>query len=46
MLAVCAQDGVPYVPWETFDDVRVALDEANALPGAVAPERCPGWRTA
>ncbi len=46
LVEICAQDGVPYVPWETFDDVRLALDEANALPGAVAPERCPGWRTA
>jgi len=46
LVAICEQDGVPYRRWETFDDVRVALEEADTLPGPVAPERCPGWRTA
>ena len=45
LVAICEQDGVPYRAWETFDDVREALEEADTLPGPVAPERCPGWRT-
>jgi len=42
----CERDGVPYVPWEDFDDVRVRLDAGDALPGPVAPDPCPGWRVA
>jgi len=45
LIAICEQDGVPYRPWETFDDVREALEEADTLPGPVGTERCPGWRT-
>jgi 2-hydroxy-3-keto-5-methylthiopentenyl-1-phosphate phosphatase len=40
----CDRDGVPFVPWTDFDDVRVRLEASDELPGAVAPERCPGWR--
>jgi hypothetical protein len=40
----CVQDGVTYRPWETFDEVRAALEESDALPGPVGSERCPGWR--
>jgi 2-hydroxy-3-keto-5-methylthiopentenyl-1-phosphate phosphatase len=46
LVGICEQDGVPYRAWETFDDVREALEPADALAGPVAPERCPGWRTA
>jgi 2-hydroxy-3-keto-5-methylthiopentenyl-1-phosphate phosphatase len=46
LVEICEHDGVPYRRWETFDDVRETLEEVEALPGAVAPERCPGWRTA
>jgi 2-hydroxy-3-keto-5-methylthiopentenyl-1-phosphate phosphatase len=42
----CVRDGVPYVPWRTFDDVRARLESDEPLPGPVAPARCPGWRTA
>ena len=45
LVAICEQDGVPYRRWETFDDVREALEEADTLPGPVGAERCPGWRT-
>ncbi len=45
LVQICEEDGVPYLPWETFDDVRAALEEADTLPGPVDPERCPGWRT-
>jgi 2-hydroxy-3-keto-5-methylthiopentenyl-1-phosphate phosphatase len=40
----CRGDGVPFVPWNDFDDVRAHLESTGGLPGPVAPERCPGWR--
>jgi 2-hydroxy-3-keto-5-methylthiopentenyl-1-phosphate phosphatase len=46
LVGICREDGVPFLPWETFDDVRRVLEETSQLPGAVAPQRCPGWRTA
>ncbi|HEY8115280.1 MAG TPA: hypothetical protein VIH70_02575, partial [Actinomycetota bacterium] len=45
LVAICEQDGVPYLRWETFDDVREALEEADTLLGPLGAERCPGWRT-
>jgi 2-hydroxy-3-keto-5-methylthiopentenyl-1-phosphate phosphatase len=45
LVDIARSDGVPFVPWATFDDVRVALEQMMDLPGPVAPERCPGWRT-
>jgi 2-hydroxy-3-keto-5-methylthiopentenyl-1-phosphate phosphatase len=44
LVEICERDGVPYRPWETFDDVRTALETADAIPGPIGPERCPGWR--
>jgi len=44
LVRICQADRVPFLPWETFDDVRRALQEADQLPGPVAPQRCPGWR--
>lgn len=43
LVAICRDDGVPYQPYQDFDDVRRALTAASGLPGAVDPERCPGW---
>lgn len=40
---ICERDGVPYLPWETFDDVRTALEALGEPPGPVAPQTCPGW---
>jgi len=40
---VCRRDGVPFVPYEDFDDVREALEGMDTPPGPVAPARCPGW---
>jgi 2-hydroxy-3-keto-5-methylthiopentenyl-1-phosphate phosphatase len=40
----CERDGVSFVPWRDFDDVRRRLETDLSLPGAVAPEPCPGWR--
>jgi 2-hydroxy-3-keto-5-methylthiopentenyl-1-phosphate phosphatase len=42
----CERDGVPFVPWEDFDDVRRWLENGEPLPGAVSPPRCPGWTVA
>ena len=39
----CIRDGVPYVAWTDFDDVRRVLEAPGDLPGPVAPLPCPGW---
>jgi 2-hydroxy-3-keto-5-methylthiopentenyl-1-phosphate phosphatase len=39
----CSREGVPFLEWETFDDVRRSLDGPGGLPGPVEPARCPGW---
>jgi 2-hydroxy-3-keto-5-methylthiopentenyl-1-phosphate phosphatase len=44
LMTICERDGVPFVPWDTFDDVRSTLESLEETPGALAPERCPGWR--
>ncbi len=41
----CERDGVPFLPWSDFDDVRSVLASPSDLPGPVAPVRCPGWMT-
>ncbi len=41
----CLRDGVPFVPWNDFDDVRRSLEATQAPPGPVAPLSCPGWTT-
>jgi 2-hydroxy-3-keto-5-methylthiopentenyl-1-phosphate phosphatase len=46
LVDLCRDDGIPFVPYETFDDVRASLGSLETLPGAVDPERCPGWHTA
>jgi 2-hydroxy-3-keto-5-methylthiopentenyl-1-phosphate phosphatase len=43
LVAICEDDGVPYLPWQTFDDVRASLETLDRLPGPVAPMPCPGW---
>lgn len=45
LVRICEQDGVPFVAWETFDDVRAALEDGRSLAGPVGGARCPGWRT-
>ena len=44
LVRICLEDGVPYREWETFDDVRSALQSTQGLPGPAGPARCPGWR--
>jgi 2-hydroxy-3-keto-5-methylthiopentenyl-1-phosphate phosphatase len=43
LVAHCERDGVPYVPWTDFDDVRGWLEGAEPLPGGPSPDRCTGW---
>jgi 2-hydroxy-3-keto-5-methylthiopentenyl-1-phosphate phosphatase len=45
LVKACEQDGVPFLPWEMFDDVRNGLETLRSLPGAVNPEPCPRWTT-
>jgi 2-hydroxy-3-keto-5-methylthiopentenyl-1-phosphate phosphatase len=45
LVGLCQADGVPFLAWETFDDVRAGLEGLREAPGPVAPERCPGWTT-
>jgi 2-hydroxy-3-keto-5-methylthiopentenyl-1-phosphate phosphatase len=45
LVSICERDGVPYKTWETFDDVREALEAATTVPGPTALDRCPGWRS-
>jgi 2-hydroxy-3-keto-5-methylthiopentenyl-1-phosphate phosphatase len=42
----CRRDGVPYLPWRSFDDVISALETMERPPGAVSPTTCPGWTPA
>lgn len=46
LVQIARADGVPFLPWETFDDVRMSLERNEELPGPVGGDRCPGWRTA
>ena len=43
LVAHCERDGVPYVAWRDFDDVRRRLESPEPPPGPVSPARCPGW---
>lgn len=43
LVEICERDGIPFLPWESFDEVRDALVTLDRVPGPVAPERCPGW---
>lgn len=45
LVSWCERDGVPFLPWSDFEDVRKALETLTDLPGPVAPVRCPGWTT-
>jgi len=46
LMALCRMDGIAFVPWTTFDDVRTGLEARGPddLPGPVQPIQCPGWR--
>lgn len=44
--AICERDGVPFFPWESFDDVRTVLESVEPTPTRLAPGVCPGWEPA
>lgn len=46
LVEIARADDVPFLPWGSFDDVRVQLEGLLEVPGPVGGERCPGWRTA
>jgi 2-hydroxy-3-keto-5-methylthiopentenyl-1-phosphate phosphatase len=46
LVAICERDGVPFLPYRTFDDVRRRLESIDLLPGPVNPVTCPGWTLA
>jgi HAD superfamily phosphoserine phosphatase-like hydrolase len=39
LATVCEDEGIPYVSWETFDDVSAWLASVAADPGSLAPPR-------
>jgi 2-hydroxy-3-keto-5-methylthiopentenyl-1-phosphate phosphatase len=43
LVDICRNDGVAFLPWESFDDVRDGLERTERLPERVAPVVCPGW---
>jgi 2-hydroxy-3-keto-5-methylthiopentenyl-1-phosphate phosphatase len=46
LVDIVTADGVAFLPWTTFDDVRGRLQTLEEIPGPVGGNRCPGWRTA
>jgi 2,3-diketo-5-methylthio-1-phosphopentane phosphatase len=46
LVELCRADGIEFVPWSTFDDVRERVEglRPDDLPGPVQPTQCPGWR--
>jgi 2-hydroxy-3-keto-5-methylthiopentenyl-1-phosphate phosphatase len=40
----CRRESIPFLLYETFDDVRRALEELGTLSEPVGGEPCPGWR--
>ena len=43
LVQICRDDGVAFLPYANFDDVRRQLEAAATLPGPVDPAQCPGW---
>ena len=44
LVDIARRDGVPFLPWNDFDDVRSRLESIDVTPGPIGTERCPGWR--
>jgi 2-hydroxy-3-keto-5-methylthiopentenyl-1-phosphate phosphatase len=43
LVPICQSDGVRFMSWNTFDDVRAGIEATDQPPGPVSPEVCPGW---
>ena len=44
LVDICRADGVAFLPWRTFDDVRTGLEGVKEISATEGPERCPGWQ--
>jgi 2,3-diketo-5-methylthio-1-phosphopentane phosphatase len=43
---ICTGEGIPFLPWQTFEDVRRNLKcLPDRLPNRESPAVCPGWTT-
>ena len=40
----CRIEGIPYIAYRDFGDVRSALERLESVPRPVNGEPCPGWR--
>jgi 2-hydroxy-3-keto-5-methylthiopentenyl-1-phosphate phosphatase len=44
---ICVTDGIPFLPWTDFDDVRKGIETFTGREGAASGPaglaRCPGW---
>ena len=43
LVTLCETDGVAFLPYRDFDDVRIGIESVHELPRPVAPAVCPGW---
>jgi 2,3-diketo-5-methylthio-1-phosphopentane phosphatase len=43
LVGICEADGVPFLAYEDFDDVRSALEHGATPAAPLAPDPCPGW---
>ena len=43
LAVICSTEGIPYVPWTSFDDVREILTSTTPSTPRSAPPVCPGW---
>lgn len=43
LAGICARDGVPFHPWESFNDVVRTLESLDGPARPAAPAICPGW---
>ena len=40
----CCSEGIPFIAYRDFEDVRRALTSLDRVPGSFGREPCPGWR--
>jgi len=45
LVEICEDEGIDFLPWTTFSDVREALAETSFEPRSETPRVCPGWST-
>jgi 2-hydroxy-3-keto-5-methylthiopentenyl-1-phosphate phosphatase len=45
LVRICRDAHLDFLPWTTFDDVRLALTKVSFEPRSEVPRVCPGWVT-